>query len=137
MIVLDEQLQGLELEDAISRWYRGAVLSVKQLRPGTVIKDDAIPLLLRRLKQPTFVTINDTDFWRRVPADNAHGIVCLELTTERANEIPTWLRQLFGLAEFKTKAARMGKVVLVGQRRLQYYRTHERRIHIIRWPTSL
>jgi len=72
MIVLDEQLQGLELEDAISRWYHGAVLSVKQLRPGTVIKDEAIPLLLRRLKQPTFVTINDTDFWRRVPADNAH-----------------------------------------------------------------
>jgi hypothetical protein len=33
MIVLDEQLQGLELEDAIARWYRGTVLVVKTLRP--------------------------------------------------------------------------------------------------------
>ena len=42
MIVLDEQLQGLGLEDAVSRWYRGNVLVVKRLWPGTVIKDDAI-----------------------------------------------------------------------------------------------
>jgi hypothetical protein len=31
MIVLDEQLQGLELEDAIARWYRGAVFVAKKL----------------------------------------------------------------------------------------------------------
>ncbi len=62
MIILDEELQGLGLEVAISRWYRGAVLIIKQLRPGTVIKDEAIPALLRRAKQPTFVTINHTDF---------------------------------------------------------------------------
>jgi hypothetical protein len=43
MIVFDEQLQGLGLEDAIARWYRGGVLVVKKLRPGMVIKDDAIP----------------------------------------------------------------------------------------------
>lgn len=57
MIVLDEELQGLGLEQAIAHWYRGAVLVVKQLRPGTVIKDEAIPTLLRRANQPTFVTI--------------------------------------------------------------------------------
>jgi hypothetical protein len=54
MIVLDEELQGLGLEEAIAHWYRGAVLIVKQLRPGTVIKDEAIPMLLRRAEQPTF-----------------------------------------------------------------------------------
>jgi hypothetical protein len=64
MIVLDEELQGLGLEDAISSWYRGSVLLVKALRPGTVIKDGTIPGLLRRVKQPTFVTINHGDFWR-------------------------------------------------------------------------
>lgn len=58
MIVLDEELQGLGLEEAISRWYRGSVILIKKLRPGTVIKDDAIPALLRKVKQPTFVTIN-------------------------------------------------------------------------------
>jgi len=46
MIILDEQLQGLSLEAEISRWYRGRVFIVKQLRPGTIIKDDAIPILL-------------------------------------------------------------------------------------------
>jgi len=50
MIVLDEQLQGLGLEDTVARWYRGSVLVVKTLRPGTVIKDEAIPSLLRRLR---------------------------------------------------------------------------------------
>jgi hypothetical protein len=53
MIVLDEQLQGLGLEEAIARWYRGAVVVVKKLRPGMVIKDETIPTLLRQLKQPT------------------------------------------------------------------------------------
>jgi predicted GTPase len=51
------------LEAVISRWYRGSVIIIKQLRPGTVIKDEAIPALLRRAKQPTFVTINHTDLY--------------------------------------------------------------------------
>ena len=86
MIVLDEQLQGLGLEDAMACWYRGSVLVVKTLRPGTVIKDEVIPSLLRRLRQPTFVTINYTDFWRRVPADKSYCIVCLELPVAQANQ---------------------------------------------------
>jgi hypothetical protein len=88
MIVLDEQLQGLGLEDAIAHWYRGAVFVVKKLRPGMVIKDDAIPTLLRQLNQPTFVTIDYLDFWRRVPADKAYCIVCLEFPTEQVEKIP-------------------------------------------------
>ena len=136
MIVLDEQLQGLGLEDAIARWYRGAVFIVKKLRPGMVIKDDAIPTLLRQLKQPTFVTIDYLDFWRRVPADNTYCIVCLDLPTEQVEKIPARLRQLFRLPEFKTKRTRMGKVVLVRERRLQYYGSHEKLVHILRWPTA-
>ena len=136
MIVLDEQLQGLGLEEAIARWYRGAVFVVKKLRPGMVIKDEAIPALLRQLKQPTFVTIDYMDFWRRIPADNAFCIVCLELPTERVDDIPVRLRQLLRLPEFKTKKARMGKVVLVRETRLQYYSQHEKLVHILRWPTA-
>ena len=136
MIVLDEQLQGLGLEEAVARWYRGAVIVVKKLRPGIVIKDEAIPALLRQLKQPTFVTIDYMDFWRRIPADNAFCIVCLELPTERVDAIPVRLRQLLRLPEFKTKKARMGKVVLVRETRLQYYSQHEKLVHILRWPTA-
>ena len=136
MIVLDEQLQGLGLEEAVARWYRGAVFVVKKLRPGRVIKDEAIPALLRQLKQPTFVTIDYMDFWRRIPADNAFCIVCLELPTERVDDIPVRLRQLLRLPEFKTKKARMGKVVLVRETRLQYYSQPEKLVHILRWPTA-
>jgi len=136
VIVLDEQLQGLGLEEALARWYRGAIFVIKQLRPGTVIKDEAIPSLLRRLKQPTFVTLNAVDFWRRVPADHAYGIVCMELTAAQAHTIPDRLRQLFRFPEFRTKKARMGKVVLVRSQRLQYYRIHEQYLHFLRWPPT-
>jgi hypothetical protein len=132
MIVLDEQWQGLGLEDAIARWYRGAVFVVKKLRPGRVIKDEAIPTLLRQLKQPTFITIDYMDFWRYVPADHAYCIICLVLPIEQVEEIPVRLRQLLRLPEFKTKKARMGKVILVRERRLQYYRPHEKLVHILR-----
>jgi hypothetical protein len=92
MIVLDEELQGLGLEKAIAHWYRGAVLVIKQLRPRTVIKDDAIPTLLRRAEHPTFVTINHGDFWRRVPAERSFCLVCFKLTADQAEEIPVMLR---------------------------------------------
>jgi hypothetical protein len=133
MIVLDEQLQGFGLEDAIAHWYRGNVIVVNRLRPGRVIKDDAIPTLLRRLKQPTFVTINGTDFWRRVPADKAYCIVCLELPADQASKVSGWLRQLFRVPICKTKRGRMGKVVLASQQRLRYYSTHEKHVHLLRW----
>ena len=41
MIVLDEQLQGLGIEAKIKHWYRGSVVLIQQLRPGTVVKDEA------------------------------------------------------------------------------------------------
>ena len=47
MIVLDEQLMGRDLDNEIARWYPGSVRFIIDLRPGTIIKDDAIPALLR------------------------------------------------------------------------------------------
>ena len=133
MIILDEHLQGLSLEAEISRWYRGKVFVVKQLRPGTIIKDDAIPILLCQVKQPTFVTINYTDFWRRVSADKRYCIVCLQLSTERVDEIPSLLRRLFGLHGFKTNAERMGKVVLLNPQQVRYYQARKDQIHTVGW----
>jgi len=48
MIVLDEQLLGRRIELDIARWSRGAVRFIMDLRPNTVIKDDAIPACLRQ-----------------------------------------------------------------------------------------
>lgn len=104
MIVLDEELQGLGVEAAIAGWYRGRVLLIKALRPGTVIKDEAIPVLLRRVRQSTFITINHSDFWRRTAAEKSFCLVCLKLTADQAGEISPWLRRLFRLPAFKTKS---------------------------------
>jgi predicted GTPase len=134
MIVLDEELQGLGLEEAIAKWYRGSVSVVKQLRPGTVIKDEAIPTLLRRVDQTTFVTINHTDFWRRIPAERAFCLVCFRLSADQAQEIPDLLRRLLRLPEFRTKRERMGKVALISRRGIQYYYSHrDKLIHILGW----
>jgi hypothetical protein len=75
------------------------------------------------------------DFWLRVTADNAYCIVCLDLPTEQVEELPIPLRQLLRLSEFKTKKMRMGKVVLIRERRLRYYSPHDKLVHILRRPT--
>ena len=86
MIVLDEQLLGRGLERDIAQWYRGTVQFITDLRPHTIIKDEAIPVLLRRQAQPTLVTINERDFWRKVATDQRYCIVCFVLSDARARE---------------------------------------------------
>ena len=108
MIVLDEQLLGRNLELEIAKWYRGAVRFITDLRPNTVIKDDAIPKLLRQQNQPTFVTINERDFWRKIEISNQYCVVCFTLPDSRAHEIAQTLRLLLRHPAFKTKAKRMG-----------------------------
>lgn len=136
MIVLDEELQGLGLEEAISVWYHGPVILIKALRPGTIIKDEAIAALLRQAKQPTFVTINHRDFWRRAAAEKAFCLLCLKLTTDQTDELSPLLRRLFKLAEFNTKRARLGKVALVSPRSVQYYDVVSDLVHILGWPAA-
>jgi hypothetical protein len=75
MIVLDEQLLGANLEQAIGKWYQGNVCFITDLRPNSIIKDEAIPMLLRKEAQPTFITINERDFWRKVAISEYFCIV--------------------------------------------------------------
>jgi hypothetical protein len=98
-----------------------------------VIKDEAIPVLLRQQKQPTFVTTNVTDIWRRLPADRGYCIICLRLPNDRQGEIPAILRRLFRLPDFKTKPARMGKVILVGKEAIQFYQTGDAKVRDVEW----
>lgn len=62
MIVLDEQIASPELAHKIAAWYPGRVAVLKELRYDSVIKDDSAEVLLRRVSNPTFVTINVKDF---------------------------------------------------------------------------
>ena len=92
MIVLDEQLLGRGIENAVSHWYPGAVRFITDLRPGTIIKDEAIPTLLAQESEPTFVTINISDFWQRVAITERFCVVCFALPDSTADEIPPLLR---------------------------------------------
>jgi hypothetical protein len=66
MIVFDENMHQRIIMDAVAAWYRGRVISVTVRRPPTLIKDEAIPTLLRSAQRPTFITTNVDDFWQRV-----------------------------------------------------------------------
>ena len=121
MIVLDEQLSKKSLTDAIAKWYPGAVCSITDLRPKTIVKDEAIPKLLGRAHEPTFVTINETDFWLKANATEKFCIVCVALPDERVRELPALLQRLLRHPDFKTKALRMGKVARITATTAQYY----------------
>lgn len=131
MIVLDEQLLGRQIEHAIEHWYRGAVRFIVDLRPDTVIKDEMIPAILRQQSQPTFVTINEGDFWRKVASDHRYCVVCFALPDWRTREIPTALRSLCQRPEFRSKVQRMGKVIRVTDEGVSYYTMHDRTIHVM------
>jgi hypothetical protein len=116
MIIVDKNLRTPRVIKAISTWYRGKVIPViscpvgTTLRPNTIVKDDAIPALLQGANRPTFVTINVTDFWGRVPPHAGYCIIAIVLPQERAREVPDWLRGLFALPEFKTKAVTLSPI---------------------------
>jgi hypothetical protein len=131
MIVLDEQLLGRGLERDIAQWYRGAVQCIIDFRPHSIIKDEAIPALLSQRSQPTFVTINERDFWRKVAPDQRYCIVCFALSDARAREIPPALRRLLRRPEFRTKAQRMGQVIRVTNDDISYYTLSDKQVRII------
>ena len=134
MIVLDEQLQGVRLEEDIARWYRGRVCFVSALRAGSIIKDDSIPHLLRSARQPTFVTQNWIDFWRRTAAHGDFCIACFVLRTEQVREIAPLLRRLLRLPVFQTRAARMGKVARVSGEQVAYYQARDPQTYVLPLP---
>jgi hypothetical protein len=75
-VILDDQLFDFEVLIPIARWT--TVQRLRDLRPGEVIKDERVPELLRQLRQPTFVTI-DEGFYNRGLCDHKFCILCFSL----------------------------------------------------------
>ena len=121
MIVLDEQLKDAHLLAAIANWYRGGVTHIGTLRPDTVIKDDNIPEILMTAQTPTFITINVSDFWRKVEAHADYCIIAIDMPQANIDDLPARLRKLFNTPQLKTKALRMGKIVRVQTNKIRYY----------------
>jgi hypothetical protein len=134
MIVFDENIFDQDVIDDLNRWYKGKVVSIKDLRLRTLIKDEAVPTILRTVKQPTFLTTNVSDYWRKMPAHATYCMICFELANEQIIEIPRLLRVVLRFREFKTKAARMGKILLVRHNRIDYYEVGSNQISSLNWP---
>ena len=132
MIVLDENLKDQILLNAIANWYPGTVTHIKSFRPLTVIKDDAIPTLLLTASQPTFVTVNVDDFWRKTEAHQGFCLVAFVLAQDKVDDLPELLRRLLNMPNFKSKALRMGKVIRVQANNVRYYE-RDRQIHVLDW----
>lgn len=84
MIIVDENLSDALIVNAIAKGYSGQVRMIMDLRPRSIIKDDAISTLLLKSDQPTFVTINVSDFWKKAKSHSDYCIVCISVPQDRA-----------------------------------------------------
>ena len=132
-IVLDEQLSDDEVLAPLARWI--TVQRLDDLRPTEVIKDDRVPLLLRELSRPTFVTI-DMGFWNRNLRDGKYCILCFPLRNDEQHQLPGLLRRVLQLPEFRTRARRMGKIARVSTARLEFWQQGDEQLHRLTWPET-
>lgn len=128
MFVVDAALADQLVLIPLQKWKRA--ISIRDLRSNEVIKDERIPILLRELNRPTFLTIDESGFWRRKLCDPRYAIFCFALDKDQQERIPPLLRQLLRMPEFKTKSARMGKVARVSTMNVKYYQFKDEKMHI-------
>jgi len=129
-IIVDEQLGKTEVLLPLRRWITAQ--KIESFRPFQVIKDDRVLQILWGLKRPTFVTI-DAKFYDKRHRDKRYCLVHFVLTPLEQNQLPDLLRRLLQLSEFKTKAARMGKVARVGQTSVRYWQLGDDKEHRLDW----
>lgn len=129
-IILDDQLFDVEVLIPLARWV--TVARLRSLRPNEVIKDERVPVLLRELRQPTFVTIDD-GFWKKELRDTHYCILFFPLANEQQDELPDLLKRLLSLPEFRTKTARMGKVARVGKTQIEYWLVGNEKLEKLEW----
>jgi len=72
------------------------------------------------LRTPTFITI-DRGFWDRRLCHPDYCILYFDRAKNEQQLLPGQLRRLFRLPEFRTRAARMGKVASVRQDAVSYW----------------
>ncbi len=132
MIVLDEQLNHPAIIEGIAAWYPGRVAVLTELRVESKVPDEAVPKLLRTVKEPTFVTINVKHFWRVIRADARFAVGTIDLPVDDALRVSDYLRRLLKTKPFDTKAGRMGVVILLRPTRIEFYRVN-RKIAAMKW----
>jgi hypothetical protein len=132
-VIVDEQLGLARVVQPVQQWTTAQW--IPHLRCGEHIDDDRIPTLLRELKQPTFVTI-DEHFWNRGLRDARYCIVYFALRDDQQDQIPDLLRRLFRLPQFNTRAKRMGKVIRVSPAGVQFYQLGDETPYVVPWTAT-
>jgi hypothetical protein len=130
LVVLDDHLSVPDVRASLLRW--ATVEYMRDLRPGEVVKDDRVLTVLRTLRTPTFVTV-DRWFWNPQRRDPRYCIVYLALRGRDHTHAPDLLRRLLRLPEFRTRAARMGTVVHVGEDHVRWWRVGDDSEHAVYW----
>jgi hypothetical protein len=134
VIVVDENIQDVGVIQSIASWYPGKVVPVTSLRLQTLVKDDGIVTLLHQANYPTFVTTNVDDFWLQFRANRHYCIIGIVFRIEQTAQVSETLRKLLSLPLFRTKAARMGKIIRVRPSGIEYYEL-DRQIHSLPWTS--
>lgn len=124
------------MREPITRWYRGTVADMTQLRPHTVIRDEAMPMLLRTARRPTFVTINVGDFWRQMVPDRRFCVACCALSHTHALEVSVLLRRFFALDRSRTQQQRLGTIARLSVHQVQYSTSPAREIERLAWSKT-
>jgi hypothetical protein len=129
-LILDDQLDLLEVLPPMRKWI--TVARLREVQPRQIVLDDRVPEILLTLKRPTFVTI-DHHFWNRYWCHLNYCVLYFWLRDIEQVLIPGMLRTLLHLAEFRTRASRMGKVVRVGKTAIDYWEYKAPSIRRISW----
>src|SRR5690349_2340335 len=100
LFFIDDQLPLADVLYPLQRWTTANF--VRDIWPGQVIKDERIPMLLRSLRTPTFITI-DGGFEKRILRDRRYAILYFALTADEQGNTPLLLRRLLRIPEFRTR----------------------------------
>jgi hypothetical protein len=128
--VLDDQLDPRMVRDVIAR--RSTARFVREFRPGDVIKDDRVAVILRTLRTPTFISI-DAGFYKRTRRSRRLCILYFALRSDEQGDIPALLRRVLRLPEFRTRAARMGKVARVSREGVRWWQLGDEVEYTVHW----
>lgn len=132
-LLLDDELDEDVVLPPLAKWT--TVQRLRHLRPGERILDERVPEILLTLKGPTFVTI-DPDFWQRRLCHSGYCILYFALSDRQQKLLPELLRALFQRPEFRTRAARMGKVARVSQAHIDFWQFRQRGPTRLTWAAT-
>jgi hypothetical protein len=129
-LLLDEHINVRQVLPLLRKWITAQLLI--DLRPNERIPDERVPEILRTLKQPTFVTI-DQGFWDRDLCHPSYGILYFALRSEEQGLIPDLLRALLRRPDFHTRARRMGKVARISPSSIDYWQFQVQDLQRLAW----